>query len=293
MSLTLPPTSSLPGLVARERIASTRRFLLCPPTHFDVTYAINPWMDPSAGVDRMRATRQWAVLQDTYSRLGHRVEVIPGEPGLPDMVFTANGALVIDGHALIARFTHEQRQPESGHHLAWFREHLDSEARQASGTNEAEGDLLVIGDVILAGTGFRTDPASHDEVATEFGREVVTLELVDPRFYHLDVALAVLDDHTIAWFPAAFSPNAQAEVRRRFPDAIEVVEGDALVLGCNAVSDGRHVIVDHRATTFIGDLRRAGFIPVPVEIDEFNKAGGGIKCLTLEIRTPAIDRATT
>lgn len=284
MSLTLPPTFTDARRDASHRVATNRRYLLCPPTYFDVTYAINPWMDPSIGVDRNRAARQWAALQDAYTQLGHHVEVLPGQPGLPDMVFTANGALVVDGHALIARFTHEERQPESGHHLDWFQQHVDSSARQSTATNEAEGDLLVIGDVILAGTGFRTDPASHDEVAREFGREVVTLELVDPRFYHLDVALAVLDDRTIAWFPAAFSPDAQAEIRRRFPTAIEVTEHDALVLGCNAVSDGRNVLVDSRAATFIADLRGAGFVPMPLEIDEFNKAGGGIKCLTLEIR---------
>lgn len=285
MSVTMPPTATDPRGRSTERTATRRRYLMCPPTHFDVVYAINPWMDVDEPVDRDLAARQWAALHDAYVGLGHQVEVIPSHPDLPDMVFTANGALVVDGHALIARFTHPERQPEAALHEEWFRRHVDADARQASATNEAEGDLLVVGDVILAGTGFRTDPASHDEVAREFGREVVTLELVDPRFYHLDVAIAVLDDHTIAWFPPAFSPDAQAELRRRFPDAIEVCEADALVLGCNAVSDGRNVVLDARATTFAEDLRAHGFVPLPLEISEFNKAGGGIKCLTLEIRS--------
>ena len=281
MSTTLPSPTTRSG----RRRATTRRYLMCSPTHFDVTYAINPWMDPSAHVDRKRAQRQWDGLAATYRRLGHRVDVLDGVAGLPDMVFTANGALVIDGHALVANFTHAERQPESDHHLAWMRRHVDPSARRALATNEAEGDLLVVGGVILAGTGFRTDPRSHVEVAATFDREVVTLELVDPRFYHLDVAIGVLDDETIVWFPGAFTPAAAAEIRRRYPEAVEVSEHDALVLGCNLVSDGRHVVLDERAVALARDVAARGFVPVPVGIDEFQKAGGGIKCLTLEIRT--------
>lgn len=267
-----------------QRVAGPRHWLLCPPTHFDVTYAINPWMDPSVAVDKVRARQQWNGLVATYRSLGHTVSVLDPVPGLPDMVFTANGTLVVDGRALVASFTHPQRRDEADHHLAWVRAHVDSTAVRATTANEAEGDLLVVGDLILAGSGFRTDPAGHAHVAARFDRIVVPLELVDPRFYHLDVALAVLDDRTIAWFPDAFSPRSRAELRSRFPDAIVVSEQDALVLGCNAVSDGRHVIVDERAATFAAELDARGFVAIPRPVDEFTKAGGGIKCLTMEVR---------
>ncbi len=288
----LAPTSA----TTTHRVAGARHWLLCPPTHFDVTYAINPWMDPSVTVDAGRAREQWDGLVATYRSLAHTVSVLDPVAGLPDMVFTANGALVVDGRALVASFTHPQRRDEADHHLAWVREHVDPTAVRATSTNEAEGDLLVIGDVILAGSGFRTDRAGHAEVARRFERTVVPLELVDPRFYHLDVALAVLDERTVAWFPDAFSPRSRAELLARFPDAIVVSEQDALVLGCNAVSDGRHVVVDERATAFAADLEARGFVAIPRPVDEFTKAGGGIKCLTMEVRPqphPDSDRPTT
>lgn len=278
------PSADARGCDVGLRRARARSYLMCPPEHFDVAYAINPWMDPSVPVDRARAMRQWHDLVDTHRGLGHRVDLLPAVPGLPDMVFTANGALVVDGRAHVARFTHPERRAEADHHLAWLRSNFDPTAQQSVATSEAEGDLLVVGDLVLAGTGFRTDRATHDEVEALFRREVVTLELVDPSYYHLDVALAVLDDATVAWYPPAFSVTSQAVVAERFPGALEVTGADAAVLGCNVVGDGRHVVLDHRAETLADDLADAGFVPVPVEVDEFTKAGGGVKCMTMELR---------
>ena len=271
----------------RVRHAIPRRYLLCPPVHFEVTYAINPWMDVSTPVDADRALTQWEQLRATYLELGHEVELIEPVPGLPDMVFAANGGFVLDGRAMGARFRYEQRAPEADAYHAWLTTHVDANTHRPVATLEAEGDLLVVGDLVLAGYGFRTDRAAHAEVADWSGREVVSLELVDPRYYHLDTCLGVLDDTTIAWLPSAFSAAAQAELRRRFPDAIEVSEADAAVLGLNLVSDGRHVVLPPSASTLSSDLEAAGFVPVPVELSELRKAGGGAKCCTLELR-PAI-----
>lgn len=277
-------TLAVPRTGPADRRATRRRYLMCAPRHFDVAYAINPWMDPTAPVDRDRALAQWHELRATYERLGHRVELVEPVPGLPDMVFAANGGLVVDGRAMGARFRFPERAPEADAYLAWLREHVDPDARAPQATNEAEGDLLVAGGAVLAGTGFRTDRAAHDEVAAWSGREVVTLELVDPRYYHLDTALAVLDDDTIAWLPAAFSGASQAELRRRFPDAIEASPDDAAVLGLNAVSDGHHVVLAAQAERLADDLAAAGFTPVPVDLSELLKAGGGPKCCTMELR---------
>jgi N-dimethylarginine dimethylaminohydrolase len=150
--------------------------------------------------------------------------------------------------------------------------------------NEGEGDLLTIGDVVLAGTGFRTTRAAHAEVAEVFGREVVTLELVNPHFYHLDTALTVLDDDTIAYYPGAFSYASRLLQRERYPQAIEVAEADAAVLGLNAVSDGYNVVLTKHAQRFAETLRHRGFNPIGVDLSELLKAGGGAKCCTLEIR---------
>jgi N-dimethylarginine dimethylaminohydrolase len=151
--------------------------------------------------------------------------------------------------------------------------------------NEGEGDLLVVGDVVLAGYGFRTDSRAHAEVAAVFGREVVPLELVDPCFYHLDTAVAVLDDSTIAWLPDAFAPASQEVLRARFPDAIVADPADAAVLGLNAVSDGRHVVLPAQATGLAAALHERGYTPVPVDLSELLKGGGGPKCCTLEVRS--------
>jgi N-dimethylarginine dimethylaminohydrolase len=281
-------TVAVPSAGTRARRATPRRYLMCPPTHFDVAYAINPWMDPSTTVDRDLATSQWEQLRDTYLQLGHDVEVIDPVAGLPDMVFAANGGLVVDGRAFGARFRHAERAAEADAYLAWLRTHVDPGATAPTAVNEAEGDLLVVGDVVLAGTGFRTDRDAHAEVAAWSGREVVTLELVDPRWYHLDTAVAVLDDATIAWFPPAFAPSAREELRRRYPRAIEATPDDAAVLGLNAVSDGRHVVLPSQATTLAHDLATAGFEPVPVDLSELLRAGGGPKCCTMELRpTPS------
>lgn len=270
------------------RLARRRRYLMCPPEHFAVTYAINPWMDPTSAVDRDRALAQWDALRETYLHLGHEVETIAPVPDLPDMVFAANGGLVVDGVAVGARFRFEERRAEADAYLDWLRRAGYRDAVAPRHTNEGEGDLLVVGDTILAGTGFRTTPLAHREVADLTGREVVTLHLVDPRYYHLDTALCALDDDTIAYLPEAFDGASQELLRRRYPDAILADPADAAVLGLNAVSDGRHVVLPAEATGLARSLEDHGFTPVPVELDELRKAGGGPKCCTLELR-PAAD----
>lgn len=266
-----------------RRHATTRHYLMCRPTYFDVTYAINPWMDPNQPVDRDNAIAQWDRLRRTYEELGHRVDVVDPIPGLPDMVFAANAALVVDGKALGARFRSDERQPEAPAYVAELK-NITGTVREPEHINEGEGDLLTVGDFILAGTGFRTEPAAHREVQEHFGRPVVTLQLVDPRFYHLDTALTVLDDRTVAYYPDAFSPGSREALRRLFPDAIQAGAEDAAVLGLNSVSDGRNVVVPAQATGFAAALTERGFEPVPVDMSELRGAGGGPKCCTLELR---------
>jgi N-dimethylarginine dimethylaminohydrolase len=261
-----------------------RTYLMCPPEYFAVEYAINPWMDPSKPVDVGLAMRQWQRLGEVYTSLGHTVRTIDAVPGLPDMVFAANGATVIDGKVLSARFRHPERQPESEAYLAWFREHGYEHIRESQVLNEGEGDIVYAGRAILAGYGFR----SHADVATEltdlYGLPVLSLRLTDPRFYHLDTALVVLSPDTVAWYPAAFDEAAQSAVAAHFSQLIEVKDTDAEVLGLNAISDGRNVVLPRQATGLIAQLETAGFNPVGVDLSEMLKAGGGPKCCTLELR---------
>jgi N-dimethylarginine dimethylaminohydrolase len=267
-----------------ERVPSPRRYLMCRPEHFEVSYAINPWMDISQGVDRELAIQQWENLRQTYLDLGHDVEVIEAQAGLPDMVFAANGGLVIEGRAMGARFTHVERRAEAPAYLRRLSELGLEDVTEPVHVNEGEGDFLVVGDLVLAGTGFRTDPDAHAEVQELFGVPVISLQLVDPRFYHLDTALAVLDDRTVAYYPDAFSAGSRAVLQRLFPDAILASEADAVVLGLNAVSDGRHVVLPTAAVGLAAQLRERGYVPVGVDLSELLKAGGSVKCCTMEIR---------
>lgn len=267
-----------------QRLPTPRHYAMCRPAYFDVTYAINPWMDPSRPVDQELAIGQWEELRRTYRRLGHRVDDLPAAPGLPDMVFAANAGLVVDGKVLGARFGTAERAPEAPAYDAGLRE-LVAEPHRPEHVNEGEGDFLVVGDLILAGTGFRTEPAAHREAQEYFGRAVVSLQLTDPRFYHLDTALAVLDDRTIAYYPDAFSPGSRRALQRLFPDAVEATAEDAAALGLNAVSDGYHVVLPREASNLALALRDRGFEPVPVDLSELRKAGGGAKCATLELRS--------
>lgn len=264
------------------RPARVRRFLMCPPTHFDVVYSINPWMEPTKPTDRALAMEQWQRLRSLFHDLGHEVELIDGLAGAPDMVFAANGATVIDGKVLSARFRYPQRAAEGPAFDAWFRKR-GYQVRSARHVNEGEGDLLLVGERILAGTGFRTSRRAHAEAAEFFGRTVVSLTLVDPRFYHLDTAIGVLDDE-IMYYPAAFSPDSRRRLEELFPTAILADRADAEVLGLNVVCDGRHVLLPSAAAGLKEQLRARGYLPIGVDLSELLKSGGGIKCCTLELR---------
>jgi N-dimethylarginine dimethylaminohydrolase len=267
----------------------SRHYLMCRPTYFAVDYAINPWMDPSAPVDVDLAIRQWTTLVETYRSLGHEVSFIEPVPGLPDMVFAANGATVVDGAVLGVSFTYAERAAEGPAYLDWFTR-AGFRTREAKATNEGEGDMLLTADYLLAGTGFRTDIAAHLEAQELFGRPVITLQLVDPRFYHLDTALTVLHRDpsdprpSIAYLPEAFSEGSRKVLGRLFPNAIHAGISDAVVLGLNAASDGRRVVLPAQATGLAAQLTSKGYEPVPVDMSELRKAGGGPKCCTLEVR---------
>jgi N-dimethylarginine dimethylaminohydrolase len=277
------------GLLAPEadvpvRQARTRNYVMCRPDHFEVSYSINAWMDPDKPTDRALALAQWESLRTLFVELGHDVRTIDATPGLPDMVFAANGALVVDGKALISRFRHPERQAEARLWATWFREQGYADVVQAAFTIEGEGDYVTTGRALLAGNGFRSDPRSQAEAEALFGRPVAGLKLVDPRFYHLDTALAALDDDEIVYYPGAFDTDSLRVLENLFPDAVLADEEDALVFGLNLVSDGHNVVLPEPATSLAGRLRAHGFRTHHVDLSELLKAGGSVKCCTLEIR---------
>lgn len=264
-----------------------RRYLMCPPVHFRVSYSINPWMDPGKPVDLALAVAQWEDLRDRYRALGHTVEELEPDPDLPDMVFAANGATMVDGRVLGARFAHPERAGEAELHLAWHRAQGHGPVRAPEHINEAEGDFAVTASWLLAGRGFRSSPLSHPEAQEFFGRPVIGLDLVDPRFYHLDTALTVLDDSrddAVMYYPGAFSPGSRAVLARLFPNAIVAEEADARAFGLNAVSDGHHVLLPQAAVGLFAPLREHGYEPIGMDLGELLKGGGSVKCCTQELR---------
>ena len=257
---------------------------MCPPEHFAVTYAINPWMNPEKPTDAATAMRQWARLREVYLGLGHDVRTIEPMAGLPDMVFAANGATVVGGKVLGARYRYPQRAREADAYMDWLRDCGYTEVRTPEHVNEGEGDIVFTGSALLAGYGFRSDQAAAAELADLFGLPVVSLRLVDPRYYHLDTALCVLDADTVMYYPAAFDDAGRAAIAEQFTELIEAKDEDAEVLGLNAVSDGRHVVLPSAARGLAAQLTEHGFEPIGVDMSELLKGGGGPKCCTLELR---------
>ncbi|MBG0717291.1 N-dimethylarginine dimethylaminohydrolase [Microbacterium sp. 2C] len=291
MSLSSAPAAQA-APAAPARTAQHRRYLMCRPEHFTVSYRINPWMEPAKPTDTAKALAQWQALYDTYLALGHEVELIDPVPGLPDMVYTANGGFIIDGRALGVRFRVDERRGEERPFMDWFAAHGFDVVEPVS-VQEGEGDFLLVGDTILAGMGFRSTGDSHAEIARVFDREVVSLRLVDPRFYHLDTAISVLDPvegpggvekANIAYLPSAFDDHSRRILEERYPDAILVDDADGAVFGLNSASDGYNVFISPRATGFEAQLRERGYNPVLVDLSELLLGGGGIKCCTLELR---------
>ncbi|MFC4334127.1 dimethylargininase [Salininema proteolyticum] len=265
----------------------SRTFLMCRPSHYAVEYAINPWMDTSQPVDAALAASQWETLKDAYLAHGHEVVELEPQPGLPDMVFSANGAFSVDGRVYGARFRYPERSDEAASHADWYADRPDDWAFHAPRfVNEGEGDFTYVEGpgLILAGWGFRTDPAAHAEAGEVLRRPVVSLRLVDDRYYHLDTALAVLDDRRICYLPEAFSADSQVMLRNLFPDAVIATEEDGAAFGLNFVSDGENVFINAEAEALGEKLAAEGFTVVPIDLSELKKGGGSVKCCTAELR---------
>ena len=265
-------------------MAKTQKVLMCPPTYFDIEYEINPWMHTNDQPTGETAHQQWQKLYKIYTeQLGWQVEQIEPVKGLPDMVFATDCCLMIDGRAMLSSFRYPERQPETAHFEAKLRELDYTDLKHADSFFEGGGDTLKFGDKIIAGYGFRSDIKAHRELADYFNREVISLKIVDPRFYHLDTSLAVLSSDTVAYFPGAIDQDSRTRLKAAVPNLIEASEEEAIGFGLNAVSDGRTIITSNQSESLLDKYRSAGFEVIGTPILEFRKSGGGVKCLTLEL----------
>jgi N-dimethylarginine dimethylaminohydrolase len=276
-----------------SRLAASRPvFLMCPPDLYDVDYVINPWMEGNVHQSsRERAAEQWQQLHSALAGIAE-VQLVAPQPGSPDMVFTANAGLVRDGIVALSSFHHAERQGEEPHFRKWFADSGFSIREIPRDTSfEGEGDALFEtgGSRLWAGHGLRTRAASHRYLTETWEVEVLSLGLIDPRFYHLDTCFCPLSNGDVMYFPPAFDHPSRALIEAHHPKSNRIVvgEADALCFACNAVNVGRTILINEISPELSAELELRGFTVVQVKLSEFLKAGGAAKCLVLRLSEPA------
>lgn len=275
-------TSRIPPVVRRHRI------LVCPPEHFTVEYAINPWMEGHGRrPDREEAGRQWRALRDALARTADVVEM-PAAPGVPDLVFTANSGLVCGRQVVLSHFRHPERRAEEPINRTWFAANGFEVIEMPAGLYfEGAGDGLWDrgGQRLWLGYGLRSTLEAGQFVAERLGVEVVPLRLVDPRFYHLDTCFCPLDGGFVLYYPEAFHAAALDTIERLVPAERRhaVSREDAFAFACNAVDTGHAVVLHDCSAELERVLHDWGFDVVRTPLGEFHLSGGSAKCLSLRL----------
>ena len=262
----------------------TPQILMCPPDHYGIEYEINPWMSRKRQSDRAVATGQWNALHGLIEAAGATVSLLDAVPGLPDLVFTANAALIYRQWAIVSHFRHPQRQGEEPYDATWLAQHQFQVLSSPDGVYfEGAGDALFCGDTLFAGYRTRSDAGGHQKIGELLGVRVIPLELVNDYYYHLDTCFCPLAVGKALYFPGAFDDYGRAVLKELVPELIEVAEIEARRFACNAVVIGRTVITNTGCPQMHAELTARGFEPRETSLDEFVKAGGSAKCLTLRL----------
>jgi N-dimethylarginine dimethylaminohydrolase len=257
---------------------------MCPPDFYGIEYEINPWMNRQVGSEPDESLRQWRLLRETLVSLGVAVERLDPVAGLPDLVFTANAGIVHRDLFLSSRFRFGVRQGETPYFDGWFAAHgYKVESLPAGMYFEGAGDALFCGETLFAGYRYRSDARSHQWIGSRLGVQVLPMELVDPRFYHLDTCFCPLAEHAAIYYPGAFDEYGRSVIADRVEDLIEVAADEAASFSCNAVVVGRTVVMNDGAPRLTAALVRAGYEVRPLPLTEFIKSGGSAKCLTLRL----------
>jgi N-dimethylarginine dimethylaminohydrolase len=260
------------------------QILMCPPDYYGIEYEINPWMDRAQQADRELARVQWRGLRDILVELGAEVATLAPLPGCPDLVFTANAALIFHRRAMLAHFRHPERQREEEHDAAWFAQRGFAVERLPEGMYfEGAGDALFCGDTLFAGYRIRSDAHGLQRIGALLGKRVIPLELVDPYFYHLDTCFCPLAPGEALYYPPAFDDYGQRVLRELVSHLLPVEEAEARAFACNAVVVGRTVVTNIGSPRLHADLQARGYETIATPLGEFTKAGGSAKCLTLRL----------
>jgi N-dimethylarginine dimethylaminohydrolase len=260
-------------------------FLMCRPTFYGVEYVINPWMDLRRQPNRRRALRQWQSLRRTLrEQLGATVHCCRARPGLPDMTFTANAGLARGKIFIPSRFRYPERAGEAPHFIRWFRARGYRVRPLPTGHSfEGAGDALLMGDRLFAGYRFRSDIRTHVEVGKTLGIRVLSLELINPYFYHLDTCFMPMSEELAIYYPGAFDRYGQRVIRENVADLLPVRHEEAYQFACNAVPVGKKAVISAPCRSLAGELERRGFAVFPMDLSEFRKAGGAARCLALRL----------
>ena len=270
-----------------------QKILMCPPDHFTVDYVINPWMaGHESSLDIELAKNQWCDLRDAIAEYADIVEMRP-EPHLPDMVFTANAGAVYGNKAIASHFMPHERRPEEQYFKTWFRENgfelLELDEKIGF---EGAGDCLRdrSGPWLWTGYGFRTEIEAHGEIQKFFDLELISIKLVDSRFYHIDTCFCPLTDGFLMYHPPAFDFESRIAIESRIPSHKRIVVDtqDAGNFACNAVNVDHMVFLNQASDPLKARLMLAGFEVREIAMSEFLKAGGSAKCLTLKLIEPVI-----
>jgi lysine-ketoglutarate reductase/saccharopine dehydrogenase-like protein (TIGR00300 family) len=273
------------------------RILVCPPEFFGVDYVINPWMEGQLGrVDRPLAHAQWNALTESFARHASVEEIAPRD-GSPDMCFAANAGLTAFGRVIPARFRMPERAEEEEPFTDWFRrEGFEVVSLPGDDPFEGEGDALFQpGEPLLwAGYGVRSALETHPILGQTFDVEVVSLRLVDPRFYHLDTCFAPLPGGRLLYYPAAFDERSLRAIERRLPASkrIAVDDEDAVGFACNLLCLDDQLFLNQASSRLQRSLAEWGFETNLHPVSEFLKAGGGVKCLSLSLDQTPFSRIT-
>ncbi len=264
------------------------RLLMCPPTNFSVTYDINPWMTRNVGTETPDAARQWERLVETLECAGDvRIERMEPRPGVPDLVFTANAALISGGLAIMSSFRHPERRREQRTYRSFLAQYGFATTFLQQTFFEGAGDALFdrVRPILYVGHGWRSERAAATQISETLGVRTLSLLLVDERFYHLDTCLCPLASGHVLAYMDAFSPHAQTLLRRAIEPEylIEISAADAVDFACNAVEIGDAIVL-HAASARLRDrLHAAGYRIFSTDLSDFHKAGGSAKCLTLKL----------
>ncbi len=264
-----------------------QNYLMCQPDYFEVSYVINLWMAGNQGkVDKQRAAAQWQQLHDTIAARAN-IQLIAPQPGLPDMVFTANAGLVNRRHeVIVSTFLHAERQGESAHYQRFFLAHQYREITLQPGiVFEGAGDALFdTAGRLWMGCGIRSASSAPAAVAQALGMQVQQLTLLDPRWYHLDTAFCPLRNGEAIAYRKAFSADSIRTMEKEFGERIIwVSDADAENFACNAVNIGHDIILYRASASLKVALQTWGYKVIEVDVSEFMKSGGSCKCLTLEL----------